>query len=172
MVTTSNRLVVADAGPVLHLDELACLDLLDDFAPVYLAQTVADEVARHRPGISLVLPRFTIVPDPSVSGSELVTLASGLSLHASEMAALALAQDVGASLLLCDDTAARLAAESLGLRVHGTIGVLVRAIRRRQRSADAVLELLGDLPGRCTLHASRALIAEVIARITKEQRIS
>ena len=40
--------VVADAGPIIHLDEMGCLDLLDDFGTVLGPREVWDEVARHR----------------------------------------------------------------------------------------------------------------------------
>lgn len=41
--------VVCDAGPVIHLDELGCLDLLNDFARLFLPAAVGREIARHRP---------------------------------------------------------------------------------------------------------------------------
>jgi len=41
--------VVCDAGPVIHLDELGCLDLLNDFQEVLLPNTVWEEIKRHRP---------------------------------------------------------------------------------------------------------------------------
>lgn len=65
-------------------------------------------------------------------------------------------------MLLTDDTAARLAAQSLHIRVHGTIGILVRAIRRRQKSRDEVITLLRSLPNLSTLHIRRSLLNEII----------
>lgn len=41
--------VIADAGPVIHLDELDCLYLLADFGRVIIPETVWMEVQRHRP---------------------------------------------------------------------------------------------------------------------------
>ena len=43
-------LVVCDAGPLIHLDELGALDLLADFAEVLVPDAVWREVAQHRPG--------------------------------------------------------------------------------------------------------------------------
>ena len=42
-------LVVCDAGPLIHLDELGCLDLLADFSEVLVPETVGVEkgLARH-----------------------------------------------------------------------------------------------------------------------------
>ncbi|NJN46742.1 MAG: hypothetical protein HC808_09995 [Candidatus Competibacteraceae bacterium] len=41
-------LVVCDAGPLIHLDELACLDLLADFPAVLVPPEVWREVQQHR----------------------------------------------------------------------------------------------------------------------------
>ena len=41
-------LVVCDAGPIIHLDELDCLELLVDFPTVLVPETVVEEVDRFR----------------------------------------------------------------------------------------------------------------------------
>ena len=46
--TNSAPPVVCDAGPLIHLDELGCLDLLADFASVLVPDVVWREVAQHR----------------------------------------------------------------------------------------------------------------------------
>ena len=43
-------LVVADAGPLIHLDELDALDVLSDYAQVHVPPAVWREVEHHRPG--------------------------------------------------------------------------------------------------------------------------
>jgi hypothetical protein len=60
--------------------------------------------------------------------------------------------DAGPPIFLTDDAAARLAAMTLGYRVHGSIGILLRAIRRGHRSKDEVITVLRELPVRSTLH--------------------
>lgn len=42
-------LVICDAGPLIHLEELACLDLLRDFADVLVPDAVWQEVQHHSP---------------------------------------------------------------------------------------------------------------------------
>lgn len=69
------------------------------------------------------------------------------------------------AILLTDDAAARLSAETLGYRVHGSIGILLRSIRRRQRTRDEVLSLLRELPARSSLHVRPALLEEIIAQV-------
>ena len=41
--------LVCDAGLLIHLEELGCLDLLRDFAEVLVPEAVWMEVQRHRP---------------------------------------------------------------------------------------------------------------------------
>jgi hypothetical protein len=52
--------------------------------------------------------------------------------------------------LFTDDTAARLVAVTLGYRVHGTIGIVARSMRRGQRSMNEVLSLLHAIPDQST----------------------
>jgi len=41
--------IVCDAGPIIHLDEISCLDLLRDFRKIFLPFSVVDEIEKHRP---------------------------------------------------------------------------------------------------------------------------
>ena len=40
--------VICDAGPLIHLDELGGISLLDDFPSVLIPDQVRQEVTRHR----------------------------------------------------------------------------------------------------------------------------
>lgn len=154
--------VVTDAGPLIHLAELGCLDLLDAFGVIVIPDAVWGEVLLHRAdalGGALRCdrrkPRYP--PLPAVA-----TLAGVLALGEGELQALMLAGEMSASMVLTDDAAARLAASQFGYEVHGTIGVLVRAVRRGQRSTKQVLDLLASLPERSSLYVRRALLDEII----------
>jgi len=158
--------VVCDAGPLIHLDELGCVDLLSDFQEVLVAEAVWQEVARHRP---VVLRRRAVklhlrrsLPEAS---PQLRNLAEALLLDAGEMASLRLMQEVSEGIFLTDDAAARLVGERLGYQVHGTVGVLVRALRQGQRTKRQVLNLLRAIPRRSTLYISRPLLDSVIEEL-------
>ncbi len=159
-------LVVCDAGPLIHLDEMDALDLLADFAEVLVPEAVWREVEQHRPralshpGVTLcrTTPRMAVSP-------ELEALAQVFSLHTGEWEALRVAMEHHPGLLLTDDTAARLAAGNLRIGTHGTIGILVRAIRRRQRTKEEILAVLRSLPRRSTLHMKSSLLQSVISEV-------
>ena len=48
MIESVPPLVICDAGPVIHLDELGCIDLLSSFSRVLVPVAVWQEVQRHR----------------------------------------------------------------------------------------------------------------------------
>ncbi len=158
------RVVVADAGPLIHLDELGCRGLLSDFGEIRIATAVWDEVARHRQAalehVDLALLRCA--PEAHERVNALSVL---FTLHAGEREALCLCLEFGNALLLTDDTAARLAARSLAVEARGTLGLLVRAIRRRQLSKAAVLDLLRQIPERSTLHIRPGLLDDIVRQV-------
>jgi predicted nucleic acid-binding protein len=153
---------VLDAGPLIHLDELGCLELLEGFAELGVPHTVWQEVRRHRPQLAWPAGAFKLWETPIQPTPALVALARSFGLDAGEYAALSLLEAGHGDLMLCDDAAARLAAESLGFKVHGTVGLIVRAIRRGTRTVAEVKTLLEQVPMRSTLHISRSLLAEII----------
>lgn len=171
MDATDTPAVVCDAGPLIHLDELAALDVLRDFQHILVPPAVWSEVEHHRPSALsqavLSLTRTESGPEPDAS---FVTLAQALSLDAGEREALLVARERSNAWLLSDDAAARLAAELLGIRAHGTIGLLIRAIRRGRRTPADVITLVEQLPARSSLHVRPALLREVLDRLRREFR--
>lgn len=163
----TRAVVIADAGPIIHLDELNSLNLLADFDKVIVPETVWNEVEQHRPQ-ALVCSDVKFIRQCAVHFSAQVdALTPFYTLHAGEQEALHLCFEFTNSLLLTDDTAARLAAKNLGVTAHGTLGVLVRAIRQQTRSKSDVLELLHAIPTQTSLHIRASLLAEVISDVEK-----
>lgn len=158
--------VVCDAGPIIHLDQLACADLLADFPRVLVPEVVWQEVTRHRPDALARegVPFERITPAADIS-PELEALIRLLTLHRGEQQALQVAQGEPDCILLTDDAAARLAAQSLQLSVHGTIGILVRSIRRQQKTRDEVIALLRSLPVLSTLYIRQSFLEQIIREV-------
>lgn len=169
-MTKSTVAVVCDAGPLIHLDELDSLSLLADFETVMVSEQVWQEVVRHRPQAlhqtAVQLERIEVVISTQPAFQALV---KALSLDLGEQAALSLMQQQPQAIFLTDDAAARLAAVTLGYRVHGTIGVLLRAVRRQQRSRAEVTAILQKLPTQSTLHIRTSLLQEIISKLNVQQ---
>jgi predicted nucleic acid-binding protein len=158
--------LVSDAGPLIHLEELGCLDLLRDFAAVLVPNAVWSEVRRHRPS---ALRRRTVklrrVMSPPDAAPQLVRLAQAFSLDIGELEALKLMWQFPRAVFLTDDAAARVVAEQLRYEVHGTIGVVVRALRQRQRTKRQVLNLLRSVPKKSSLFIEPRLLNSVVEQV-------
>lgn len=139
-------IVVADAGPIIHLSLLGHLDLLPAlFGKVVVPRRVYQEVVQAGQG----LPGSSELQAAAWVELDERDLRTGVSrlllshLDAGEADALALASEIMADLVLSDDRQARIAAGRLGLRVQGTLGVLLEA--RRRGRIQILAPLLSDL---------------------------
>ena len=169
MTTKAALSVVCDAGPIIHLDELDCLSLLNDFDQILIPSQVWQEVAHHRHSalgksdVSLQQVDVIICSEPPFQ-----SLVRSLSLDIGEQAALSLMQNHPEAIFLTDDAAARLAAVTLKYRVHGTIGILLRSIRCNQKTTYDVIAILRNLARQSTLHIRAQLLEEIIERLENE----
>lgn len=160
--------VICDAGPLIHLDEIGCLDLLADFQTLYVPHQVWVEVERHRP--SALSSPLTLQKVPvEISGEpRFQLLIRTFSLDLGEQAALSLMESYPSAILLTDDAAARLAAKVLGYLSYGTLGVLLRSVRHGLRSREDIASVLRGLPFQSTLHIRRSLLQEILEDLEKE----
>ena len=171
VIDPSPSVAIADAGPLIHLDELAALDVLGDYPQILIPASVWDEVERHRPNALANQAIFLVKQNTPPINAHTISVACLYNLHRGERDALALCLDLSVNLLLSDDTAARLAATSLGIATHGTLGLLIRAARRQLRSPQEVLALLQAIPKQSTLHLRTSLLNEIIQQLRGEWRI-
>lgn len=160
---------ICDAGPIIHLDELDSIDLLSDFHSLIISNAVQVEIIKHRPkALQNEAPTFKIIDIPSSPEPRLLILSKTLLLDKGEMESLSLMQENSEAIFLTDDSAARLVAEELGYRVHGTIGIISRAIRKKTRTPNEVIKLLKEIPERSTLFIRPVLLEEIIQKVEKE----
>lgn len=161
------RTAILDAGPVIHLDELGCLFLLSGFQELFIPHAVCKEIERHRP-YALNSGQITFVklqaPAPS---SALYALCEAFNLDRGEQEALAVCPLHPGAILFTDDAAVRLAAKTAGIRAYGTLGILIRAIRRKQLTLAEVVGLLEQVPSRTTLFIRKKLLQEIIEEVKK-----
>ena len=120
------RLIVCDTGPILHLQEAGLLKLIKKAGKVYIPQRVDIEMASQslswktdKPGWIKVEP---LLPDEARQAESIFL--SGL-LDMGETEAIILAKRLKTTWFLTDDSEARIFATSLGLEVHGSLGVVL-----------------------------------------------
>lgn len=122
-------LVVADSSPLIVLINIGHVDVLATlFTKVLIPQVVAEELrAASRPP---AVRQFMTSSPLWLEERRLGFVEPIPSLHAGEAAAISLAREVNADLLLIDDLEGRRAAIERHIRITGTIGVLELAAQR------------------------------------------
>ena len=124
-------LVVSDTSPVLNLAVIGRLDLLhQQFGKVWLPQAVTDElrIEQDLPGSAAVRQAWQagwLASEPVKDRVRVAILQRDL--DPGEAEAIALALQKRADWLLLDERDARRVAKSLGLKVTGVLGILLRA---------------------------------------------
>lgn len=138
-------IVVSDTTPISELAKIGRLALLRDvYQRVIIPQEVYDE--------AMAGPHVVVAATQSATWIEVLAVSDSnkvLALHAStplglgECAALILAEELRAHLVLIDDRAARREASALGLSVTGTIGTLL--VAKQQGTIASIKDVLDDL---------------------------
>jgi predicted nucleic acid-binding protein len=124
------RLAVSDTSPLQYLHQLGLLDILPElYAVVAVPEAVKRELLVGCDA-GVALPDLDACPWVTVQTADATVLpALPTQPGPGEREALALAGQTPGAVLLTDDRQARRCAELLGLRVSGTLGVLLRAKR-------------------------------------------
>lgn len=138
-------IVVSNATPLIALAKIDRLDLLQElFGTILIPQAAYDEVVTHapsRPGAAEVRQADWIHTQAPADQTKVNYLRADLDTGEAE--ALVLAEELDADWVLLDETKARFAAELLGLRFMGTVGLLLLA--KRMGKIVAIRPLLDEL---------------------------
>jgi predicted nucleic acid-binding protein len=156
------RLVVADTGPINYLILIEAIEVLPKlFETIFVPRAVHDELANVdapimvRAWIAQVPDWLEVRPNPDWKTNDDAATA----LDEGERAAIALAVDIGAELILMDDRAGVAVAYQQGLTVTGTLGVLDLAARRGLIDLAAAIGRLKATNFRCRPEIMDALLA-------------
>ncbi len=157
-------IVVSDTGPLNYLRLIGEADVLRQlYGCILISPAVADELTRpaapdpvrqwmeQRPDWLNIR-----APDSVIGPSD---------LHTGERETIALALTVNADLVLLDEKKGRAVAQSQGLRVVGTLGVLLQADAQHLLSLTHAVEELR----RTSFQISEALLASVLSHAFRPQ---
>lgn len=154
-------IVVSDTSPLCYLILIGQIDLLRRlYGQVVIPQAVQEELADERspdqvqqwiaqPPDWLTIQSVSLQPDGALEVLDL-----------GEQAAILLVEQLGADLLIVDELVGRQAAQSRGLRVIGTLGILEEAGRLGWLDLPIVLDQLQQT----TFRVSNALIQQILER--------
>lgn len=122
-------IVVSDAGPIIALARIGKLDLLKNiFKEIFVSKGTYHELVVKGKGKegykNIKSANWIKVKSIKNETSANILL---LDLDKGEAESIVLAYELNANLLLIDELVARNIAESLGLKVSGTVGILLKA---------------------------------------------
>ena len=129
-------LVVCNSSPLIALDQIGRLDLLEQL----IGRILVPPAVEMETSPMLELPSWVTVQTPTQPLSARVLSAS---LGSGESGAISLALEISADRLIIDDRPARRLAQGLGLSVIGTLGILLAA--RRHGYLELVKPALDEL---------------------------
>ena len=156
-------IVVSNTSPLTNLAAIAKFDLLQSlYGSLHIAHAIWDELnakGRHWPGRDEVADADWI-EQHSVQNRALVA-ALRRDLDRGEAETIALALELEADLVLLDEKEGRHAGQRLGLRVVGTVGVLLEA--RASGAIDMVRPYLDALRQTSGFYLSPSLYQHALA---------
>lgn len=121
--------VISNSSPIIHLAKIEKLQLLHDcFRTITIPEAVYNECVSEGKGRDEVegIKKAEWIKVLQVKDRKLVKLLQ-TSIDDGEAEAIALSLEIGADLILIDDSDAREKARLYGLKISGTIGILLRA---------------------------------------------
>jgi len=151
---------VLDSGPFIHLKEINDLKALKVFglrAPI--------EVSEETKGLRGIKCGIQAVKNKTMIG----LLNAQFGLGFGEAAAIALCKELGIELLLTDDLDARTVAKKFGLLPHGSVGILLRAFKKKIFSKKETMGLIRNLKTDSSLYITNDLIEYVMQEVQKSK---
>jgi predicted nucleic acid-binding protein len=135
-------IVVSDTTPLISLLKTGRLDTLEKlFGEVRIPDAVFEELTsnpRYKAEAATIrsYPYIDIISVSDTDAVEQVSREDGLDLGESE--AIVLTQEISADLLLMDEARGRDVARSMGLRITGTVGILLLSYERGILDKDEI----------------------------------
>lgn len=132
-------IVVSNASPIIFLCKIKKLDsLFKLYKTVYIPKKVFEELSKQEDDyFKSYLPYFKI--------EKIEEKLLSFQLHEGESEAINLAIRKKADLILLDDKKARIVAKSIGIKIKGTLGLLLTFLDKKFISYDEFKMLLDNL---------------------------
>ena len=152
---------VSDTSPILHLNEINLLKIFDIF-DILVPEQVVDELIKNK----IILPKKIKVEKLKAEGKDTIkVLTNDYNLDIGEAAAIALFLQKKANYFFTDDLDARQAAKQFNIKVHGTIGIILRALREKIIDKEIAHKKVVELYSNSSMFISKDLVYETLKAI-------
>ena len=170
MLRVSELIATVNSSPLIYLGKLGLLSLLQQlFDKVLTVDSVREEVLNPSASEYAVLHSafsdWLIVSE--IPKSPLLTRLGDMGLHQGEADAILLAyhtkEQKSDSVIVIDDLAARDVARTLGLKVTGTIGIILRATKNGLLTRNESRTKIRSLVEETSFRMAAALYSRVVS---------
>lgn len=168
MGSESLKATVVDAGPLIHLSEIGCVQHLRIFKTIHIPDAVWSETIEQARFWNLDISALGNIQRHTLPDEQIAQFIrnNGLEkLHAGEVECLYVCKETGVSVLLTDDLAVREAAKRMSLRPVGSLGIVVKACRAGDISLADAEGYITDLYDVSSLFVTRAIVEIAIEQL-------
>lgn len=154
-------IVVSDTSPICYLLLIGEIELLPQlYGQVLIPRIVQQELSDERSPIVVknwikAPPKWLIIQDVTVPADKDLDI-----INAGEKAAIILALQQGANLIIIDEALARRVARNKGLKITGLLGILDRAAKKNLVDFPQAIAALTET----TFRASSKLIESLLSQ--------
>lgn len=176
----SEAVFLFDAGPLIHISELGCQEILDIFPKKLTTRTVLDEISSHLDvkQKNYIKSKLVIKDDNKDLSFNMKTLCKLFSLDKGEQSVFnaiekMLDDDYARDQIVfaSDDAAARLAANNLNILSVGTIGLIIKSVTLKKLEKLKALEIIISIPDKSTLHLKPSFHEEIILKLKNKWKL-
>ena len=155
---------VSNTGPIIHLTEIDLLKALKIFSSIIIPEEVASELRKNNISVPSKV-RITKLVSTNKDTVKLLTNQKNLDLGEAEAIALSIQEKP--RIFLTDDLEARNVSKELGIKTHGTVGIILRAFKEKIIDKSKAIEKIKSLHSSSSLFITSDLIDKVISSINE-----
>ncbi|MBQ9494312.1 MAG: DUF3368 domain-containing protein [Treponema sp.] len=158
--------VISDTTPIISLIKINRLDLLQKlFGEILISQAVYRELTTNvifENEARIVKGADFLKTSPVQNRKALEILQAASSLDDGESEAIILADELHSDALIIDERKGRKVAQKLGIKITGTVGVLLQAYDEQMITSDEIKAYLAQLKN-SNIRLSDSLIQEAVS---------
>ncbi|TFG22129.1 MAG: DUF3368 domain-containing protein [Promethearchaeota archaeon] len=166
-------IAIINASPLIYLGQIGAVVLFPKlFSKCYTTNLVKNEVLRQKNA-----PEYTILEESftewltikETSNQKLIKKLEKLQIHSGEASILALGKELldkaEENIIIIDDLTAREIARTLGLKITGTLGIILKALHLSFITKKKCRDFIENLVVNTTFRISTTLYSKILKEI-------
>lgn len=165
---------ISNSSPLIYLGKIGALDLFkNQFSSIFTTDYVRDEILAdtNAPEHLALLNAFdTFLTVRNLANTRFFNLLIKMAIHPGEASVIALAREFQqekkiSPMLILDDLMAREICESLNIKMTGTLGIILHAVKHAQITVQECKTYFRNLCENTTFRIETRLYSRILAEI-------